>query len=413
MKLFLSIQRLDSKRIRLWLQALQWKCRPCAWFLYSLENNPTGCDRGFVNRKQIRPQKGIFKNDLLPLLLPLGLLLGNRIPASGLVINPVFDSSITGDPNATTIMNTINSAIAVYEASFSDPITVTITFMEKTSGLGSSSTFVTTKTYSSYFSRLSADATTAYDAIALAHLPGGTNNPVNGNTSMDLTTANARAIGYNSNPPSGQSDGTISLNTSIMNLDRSSIDPNKYDLFAVASHEIDEVLGFGTALDGLTNGAATPTGAVWGMDLFRYDQNGSRSFDTTLSSQAYFSIDGTTQLERFNQTAGGDFSDWFSTGPHTPRVQDAFATRGVIPNLNVELIGLDVLGYDFLVPTLTITPNGPTQATISWTPDTPGFVLQESTDLSPASWVDSPSGSINPVTISTDGDLKFYRLNHP
>src|SRR5262249_22081459 len=73
-------------------------------------------------------------------LVPLGSLLdqltsttGNA--ALGLKINPTFDSSITSDPNAATIMNTINAAIAVYEANFRDQITVNITFKEKTTGL--------------------------------------------------------------------------------------------------------------------------------------------------------------------------------------------------------------------------------------------------------------------------------------
>ncbi len=82
-------------------------------------------------------------------------------------------------------------------------------------------------------------------------------------------------------------------------------------------------------------------------DLFRYDQHGARTLDTNINTQAFFSIDGgTTDLARFNQTAGGDFSDWFSTGPHTPQVQDAFGTPGAQPNLGVELTGLDVIGYD-------------------------------------------------------------------
>ena len=37
-------------------------------------------------------------------------------------------------------------------------------------------------------------------------------------------------------------------------------------------------------------------------------------------------------------------------------------------------------------PLLTIVPAAPGQATISWTPNTPGFVLQETWVLSPANW---------------------------
>ncbi len=64
-------------------------------------------------------------------------------------------------------------------------------------------------------------------------------------------------------------------------------------------------------------------------------------------------------------------------------------------------------------PALTIVPAAPGQATISWTPVTPGFVLQETLSLSPANWVNSPSGAATPVTIPTSIPTKFYRLNKP
>jgi hypothetical protein len=61
---------------------------------------------------------------------------------SGLRIISTFGPSITGDPQGATIQATINAAIAFYQANFSDPITVTITFQEMGSGLGLSSTYV-------------------------------------------------------------------------------------------------------------------------------------------------------------------------------------------------------------------------------------------------------------------------------
>lgn len=64
-------------------------------------------------------------------------------------------------------------------------------------------------------------------------------------------------------------------------------------------------------------------------------------------------------------------------------------------------------------PTLTIAPAAPGQATISWTPATPGFVLQESLSLSAANWTNSPSGVTNPVTVPAMIPAKFYRLFKP
>jgi len=264
---------------------------------------------------------------------------------AALIINPTFDTTITSDPNASTIMATINSAISDYAAAFTDPITVNIKF-QLGGGLGSSSTWIGSFSYSQFLTALTADRTTANDNTAVASLPSQAFNPVNGNANVFLTTANFKALGFNVGTPDGF-DGTITLNTSIMNLTRQSIDPSKYDLHAVAQHEIDEVLGIQSALNGASNGGPTPSGAVSTFDLFRYDQNGNRSFSTASSAEAYFSINGgTTRLARFNQTAGGDFSDFYSPGGPAPQVQDAFGTPGSTPNLGVELTALDILGYD-------------------------------------------------------------------
>jgi hypothetical protein len=258
-------------------------------------------------------------------------------------ITPTFDSTITSDPNAATIENTINQAIAAYQSSFSDNINVNITFQEMTTGLGASSTQVVTVSFKDYLAKLTAHSTTSDDATAIGTLGAGPNNPVNSDSNIKIRQANARALGFS---VGSGTDSTIGLNTSSCNLSRSGAQDNtKYDLLAVVSHEIDEALAFGSALNNLNNGDAAPT-TIESDDLYRYSAAGTRSYDTVLATNSYFSIDGgTTNLSRFNQKQGGDFSDWFSTGAHTPQVQDAFGTQGATPNLGVELRRLDVLGY--------------------------------------------------------------------
>jgi hypothetical protein len=64
-------------------------------------------------------------------------------------------------------------------------------------------------------------------------------------------------------------------------------------------------------------------------------------------------------------------------------------------------------------PTLTIVPAAPGNATISWTPNTPGFVLQETISLSPTNWINSPSGVTNPIVVPATLPGKFYRLFKP
>src|SRR5438093_4963130 len=64
-------------------------------------------------------------------------------------------------------------------------------------------------------------------------------------------------------------------------------------------------------------------------------------------------------------------------------------------------------------PTLTIIPAAPGQATVSWTPATHGFVLQESQSLTSPNWTVAPSGASSPITVSATAPAKFYRLFKP
>lgn len=60
-------------------------------------------------------------------------------------------------------------------------------------------------------------------------------------------------------------------------------------------------------------------------------------------------------------------------------------------------------------PWLNIVSVGGTTVVVSWTPDTPGWILQE-TSILPTNWVNSASGITNPVSIPTTEAAKFYRL---
>jgi len=67
----------------------------------------------------------------------------------------------------------------------------------------------------------------------------------------------------------------------------------------------------------------------------------------------------------------------------------------------------------FVTPRLAINSAAPGQASISWTPHSPGFVLQESLSLSPASWTNSLSGATNPIILPATLPKQFYRLCKP
>jgi hypothetical protein len=269
-----------------------------------------------------------------------------------IVITPTFDSSITSDPNAAAIENTINQTIQIYESKFSDPINVTIKFSEMNSGLGQSTTGFYNVSYLSFITALHADATTANDATALALLPIQATNPVTGTGTIDVKSANLRAVGLAGAPVIGGGfDGLIGLNTHITDVGSPGT-TGQYSLMSTTAHEIDEVLGLGSSLPNV------PFGAPFTEDLFRYDASGNRSFTTNASAKAFFSINGTTQLAQFdNQNDGGDFGDWQSNPlPRgaQPQVQDAFATAGANPALGVELTALDVIGYDLVSNTSSV-----------------------------------------------------------
>jgi hypothetical protein len=323
-------------------------------------------------------------------------------PLAGLIINPVWDTTILNDPNAATIMNTISNAMLVYETKFSDPVTVQITFAEMTGGLGQSSTFIGPLSYSSYYNALVADSKTTNDVLALANLPGGSVNPADGTSNIRVTTANQRALGFAANPPPGSSDSTISLNMSIINIDRISINPGKYDLMAVVSHEIDEALGTSSGLPTAASGRPP--------DLFRFTAAGVRT-NTTSGDDAWFSINGgVTDLARYNQNNTGDYGDWWSIGvAHTPRVQDAAGTPGVIINLGVELTVLDVIGWDLVIPAPTPTIQGVARIgntiNFSWASSVGhGYQVQYKTNLNQVGWLNlnSPITAVGSVTSASD-----------
>ena len=95
-------------------------------------------------------------------LLAIGMV-ANTPAQANLIINPTFDSSITGDPNSAAIQATINLAISVYEAKLLDPITVNITFKEG-GGLGGSNFSLFGVTYASYYNAFRTHLSLSKDA---------------------------------------------------------------------------------------------------------------------------------------------------------------------------------------------------------------------------------------------------------
>lgn len=262
---------------------------------------------------------------------------------SFITIVPTFDNTITGDSNSGAIEAAINQAISNFDSVVTtpNPITVNITFGEG-GGLGQSNTTLFKISYSSFLTALEANSSAdATDLAAIAaNDASATNNPVTGSTFINAKSANLKALGLcTGSCASLATDGTILLNTTLTSPGSPGTS-GQYNLTVVAEHEIDEVLGLGSDLgqsDPFFNDPAPE-------DLFRYS-GGVRSYTTNTAAQAFFSINGSTNLAEFdNQGDGGDWGDWRSSA--TPKVQDAFATPGSNPALGVELTALDAIGYN-------------------------------------------------------------------
>jgi uncharacterized protein (TIGR03437 family) len=297
--------------------------------------------------------------------------------ASGLTIIPTFDDTIVNAPDSAAIQDCIKAAIAVYQPLFTDNVTVSILFRFATTslsgtkvGLGSSSYIVFRTTYSGFIDALIADKVSANDALALAHLP-----PAPIAASVEFTTANGRALGFNTpgildgaGGRTGSFDGIVTLSsTAPFQFSRAGgLAPSRYDAQAAVEHEINEVLGLGSVLDPGTANRSKPE------DLFRYSMDSGMAeltLNADVTATSYLSIDGgVTSLAAFNQNPGGDRGDWLSppcpVQAMQPLVQYAFTCAGNIAEmgqLSPEAIALDAIGYDLAVPVSippTILTNG-------------------------------------------------------
>jgi hypothetical protein len=298
----------------------------------------------------------------LPAIVAVALVCAGASAHASLIINPTFGSSITSDPNAASIEGAINAGIGAIEADISSPkaLSVTILFNEMSSGLGESETSVYNVSYFDYYNAFKAVATspsqlTALASLGLAPTSSSSGNPVNGNASIEITSAEGRNLGFSTpGVVSGTFDSEITLNTSITSPPNSL--SSNYGLQSVATHEIDEALGIGGTGSTL-DGTGSLTGAVGDLDLYRYSVPGVRSYSNTQSTSplAYFSINGgATVLSYFNQTTGADFADWLSNpipAGFSPQVQDAFGQADTNPSLGPnEIASFSAIGYQVVVP---------------------------------------------------------------
>lgn len=263
---------------------------------------------------------------------------------SPFVINITWDSSVSSAPSGFT--TAVQNAAQYLETQFSDPVAINIDVgYGEVAGnalgsnvLGESESYLTSVSYRTLLNALTADATTAADASAVASLPS--TSPVNG--TFWTTTAQAKALSLASaNNPA--LDGYVGFSSSLPFTynDTNGVASGTYDFNGVAIHEMSEVMGR-LLLTGSTVGSTA--NSYTPFDLFHYSSAGVRDFSA--STPGYFSIDsGTTNLAAFNTTSGGDAGDWASSV--TNDAFDAFSNSGVVNAVSTpDLTALDVIGWN-------------------------------------------------------------------
>ena len=189
------------------------------------------------------------------------------------------------------------------------------------------------------------------------------NNNTANNTKMEITTANAKALGFS--VPAGTIDGTIEF-SSDFNFDfnpTNGISSNSIDFLGVAIHEIGHALGFISGVDTLDTSTGsfsdqtTVTGST--LDLFRYADTGpggAAALTWAPGVASYFSVDGgATDLCNFATGAthgdGDQASHWQhdgGSGGSPCGVMDpslAFGQEASVTNL--DFTAFDAIGYNF------------------------------------------------------------------
>ncbi len=287
---------------------------------------------------------------------PASTLVGS---STDLEINLIWDASVRNSTNWSAIEAAVVAAAQIYTNDFSNHIVINIAvgFGEiggsklSSSALGESESSTITTNYSNVKGALTtADAGLVSGGLMSSDALTANTPPTT--AKFSVASAEAKALGL-INGHSTTIDGYIGIGSSsslYFPTKGSTIGSHQYDAVGVAAHEISEVMGRASGLDGVTSGSHNVTYTP--LDLFRYTAPNVRDLTPTTG---YFSATdgsgGATALNTYNiPKNGGDAADWASAGATNAVVNDAFdafGTPGVTTSVSpTDILQEAVLGYN-------------------------------------------------------------------
>ncbi len=271
-----------------------------------------------------------------------------RFPASALIINPTYDTTVTTNINAAQFEASFAVAVQSIETLFTNPVTINITVYWGTNGasnpfsggigLGASSMSGNFFSYSQIVAALRSTMKTTIQSNAVASLPAS--DPTPNGSSWVVPRAEEKALNLLASDSAHDGDVGFAADEPFDFGPTNRANITAFDFIGVAEHEITEVMG-------RVNFGLDMSGNYVPYDLFRFTNSGARSMSYG-DDGVYFSINnGTNNLKNYDPPEDmEDIQDWEWPGS-PPDSFDASAINGNENTLSyADLAAMNVLGYE-------------------------------------------------------------------